>query len=191
MVTEVPPALLHPLEASARVTRRARLGAAALDALAVLPPLVIAGIAAVAWLLARTAWGRDDPTSVDASIALSLVAAAPGAWLARLGHALVVSGATPGQRARGLRVERTRAVAPTATDGARVLRLALHPFGAVGWALVAGTLYLAAAPEAAVAVAGIAALVLAGGAVSLAIVLVAPDARALHDRLAGTRVVRA
>ncbi|MGE3855459.1 MAG: RDD family protein [Dehalococcoidia bacterium] len=185
----MPPVLLHSVAVASAVTRRARLGAAALDALALLPPLAVAGIGAVVWLLARTAWGRDDPSGVDASVALALVAAAPGAWLARVGHALVLAHATPGQHARGLRVERTREVAPD--RGAYALRLALHPFGAVGWALTAGTLYLAAAPEAALTIAAIAAIVATGGAVALAIVLVAPDARALHDRIAGTRVVRA
>ena len=39
--------------------------------------LVLAGLLAVAWLLARTAWGRDDPSSLDSSVALALLAAAP------------------------------------------------------------------------------------------------------------------
>lgn len=190
MVTELPPTLARPLRATSEVSRRARLGAALLDALALLPPLVLAGAAAVVWLLARTAWGRDDPTSLDASVALAVLAAAPAAWLARVGHALVLTEATPGQHARGLRTALTRGREPG--RWARAVRLALHPFAAAGWGVIALIVYLAALPvEAAIAVIATGALTLAGGIVSLAIVLVAPDARALHDRAAGTRVVRA
>lgn len=188
MVTELPPAAAPP-HAPAGVSRGARLGAAALDAFALLPLLLAAGAAAVVWLLLRTAWGRDDPSSLDASVALSLVASAPGAWLARLGYGLVAADGTPGHRARGIRVHVMRGA--RTGRGARAVRLALHPFAAAGWGLLALTVYLAALPaEAAIAIGAVAVFVLLGGLVSLAIVVAAPDARALHDRVAGTRLVR-
>ena len=61
----------------------------------------------------------------------------------------------------------------------------------MGWALIAGALFLAGAWQVAAIVGGFAAAVVAGGVVSLAIVLAAPDARGVHDRIARTRVVRA
>ena len=189
MVTGVPSALA-PSAARPGVTRAERLGAAFLDALALLPPLALAALLAVAWLLTRTAWGRDDPSSLDSSVALALLAAGPAVWLARLGYAAVTAHATPGQHARGLTVvargERVEGLHPVA----RAARLLLHPFGAVGWALLAFTLLLAGAWPLAAVTGTVALFTLFGGLGSLVAILVAPDARGLHDRLAGTRVVR-
>jgi uncharacterized RDD family membrane protein YckC len=189
MLTDLPRA-----QASARgqraLTRRERLLAALRDALALLPPLMIASALAVGWLLARTAWGRDDASDFDSSVALALVCAAPAAWLARLGYSMWTYAATPGQRAQGLRVE---VPGEEARDpaGPRALRLALHPFASAGWGVVTMTLLLAGAWQVAAVMGALALLVMVGGVASLAIVIARPDARAVHDRIAGTRVVRA
>jgi hypothetical protein len=185
MLAGLPPALASSLAAPPAVTRRARLLALALDAIAILPPVVIALAIAIAWLLARTAWGRDDVSDLDSSVALALLAAGPAAWLAWLGYALATGHATPGQRARGIAVEFTRGGRATPA-----LWLAAHPFGAMGWLLIALMLLLAGAWEGAAVIAVLAALALLGGLVSLAIALARPEARGLHDYIAGTRVVR-
>lgn len=190
MLAGLPPALASSSLAPAAVTRRERLIAASLDALALLAPLVIGATLAVVWLLARTAWGRDDATSFDTSLALAVLAAAPAAWLALLGYALVTTGATPGQRARGLRVEAASTRAEAMPRRTRTLRLAAHPFASAGWGVIALTLLLAGAWPIAAVAATIAAVVLLGGVASFAVILVAPRARAAHDRVAGTRVVR-
>ncbi len=190
MLAGLPPALASSPRAHAAITRRERLIAAGLDALVVLPSLVTCVALAVGWLLARTAWGRDDATSFDTSLALGILAAAPAAWLAHLGYALVTTGATPGQRARGLRVEAASSRAQARPRAFRALRLAVHPFAAAGWAVLALTLLLAGAWEIATVPATIATAVLLGGIGSLAVILVAPEARTPHDRVAGTRVVR-
>lgn len=189
MSAALPPALARPAAATSSVTRRARLVAATRDAITVLPPLVAASALAIAWLLARSAWGRDDVRDLDSAIALAIVATVPPAWLARIALSLVTSHATPGQRALGLHIEVTRAQAAR-TSLTMALRLALHPFGAVGWAWLAGVLVLASAFEAALLLAVVAVVVAVAGIVSLAIILVTPDGRALHDRIAGTRLVR-
>jgi hypothetical protein len=193
MLAGLPPALPPAAIATgapALISRRARLLAAVMDGLALLPPLVLTGAVAVAWLLARTAWGRDDATDFDSSLALAILAAGPAAWLARLGYALVTTQATPGQRALGLQVEVTAGRAFPGHQTARALRLAAHPFGAGGWLLVALTVLLTGAWEIATVIAAVGGLLLIAGIVSLAVVLVAPDARGLHDRMAGTRLVR-
>lgn len=186
MVADVPAPLAIPPLTTVMITRRARLLASLVDLLSALPPLVIAALLATAWLLLRTSAGREDARGIDTAIALAIVGAVPPLWLARLAIGLVTRGATPGQYARGLRVTTTRA--PTTSA---LLRLALHPFGAIGWGWIAAVLALAHMYEAAALFAGPALLVGLGGLASLVMILVDPDARALHDRVAGTRVVRA
>ncbi|MFA7248193.1 MAG: RDD family protein [Dehalococcoidia bacterium] len=187
MLAGVPRALDHPASTAPGVTRGRRLLASGRDALALIPPLAMAVVVAAGWLLARTSLGRDDASDRDTAIALAVVAAVPPAWLARLAFTLLTTHATEGQRTAGLRIEVRRARDRTAL----ALRLAVHPLAVSGWAWGAGVLALAGVYAAALALAAVAALVCAAGLVSLAIVLVDPGARALHDRIAGTRVVRA
>ncbi len=187
MVADVPTPLAildAPAAPGLLVPRRERFLAAAADLASALPMITIAVGVAAAWLLVRTGAGREDARGLDAAIALAVVGAVPPAWLARLALGLLDQHATPGQHARGLRVEatRTRAV---------LVRLALHPFGAVGWAWLAGIAALAQSMALAGVLGAVAALVLVAGGVSLAMILVAPGAPTLHDRLAGTRLVRA
>lgn len=165
-------------------TRGERLAAAALDAAVLLGLLTGALIVALAYLLARTAWGRFDVGLGDALVATALVGATVPAWVALQCASLLAAGASVGQRTLGLAVE---ARAPWR----RLARLAAHPLAAPAWGwltlttLIAGLPWLPLLP----AVAG--ALVLVGGAVSLVLLLARPEAPALHDRVAGTRLVRA
>lgn len=185
MLSDVPRTVATAVDGPA--DRRMRLLAVVRDAAALLPPLAIAAAIAVAWLLSRTAWGRDDVRSVDSAVALALVATVPPAWLVRLALHSITAGGTPGQRAAGLRLTARRRHARVAV----LIRLALHPLGTVGWAWLAATLAMAQLYTAALVPAAVGALTLLGGLTSLAVVLVAPGARGVHDRLAGTRLVRA
>lgn len=187
MAAGTSPAVARDTQHPGALTRRTRLAAGLSDVLALLPPLVIASTLAVTWLLARTAWGREDVRDLDSAIALALLGAVIPAWLARLAVSMITTGATPGQRARRLHLEATRDVPPVR---AIAIRLATHPFGALGWAWIAGVLALAGLFEVAVVVAFIAAVIALGALASLAIILVRPDALALHDRVSGLRSVR-
>lgn len=164
--------------------RRRRAAAFASDLAAGLAALLVACLVAAAWLLARSAWGRDDPADGDTALAFALIGAVPPAWLAWLALHLARDAATPGEGAAGLRVEGAR------NGRRRLLRLAVHPLGASGWVWVALLLWVAGASSLALAPAIVAAAVAAGGIVSAAMLAVRPGARPLHDRLAGTRLVR-
>lgn len=187
MVAGIPQPIARLTTPLTPLTRRGRLLASLRDLLSLLPLLAVTTLIAVAWLLARTAWGRDDARDLDTAVALAIAAAAPPVWLARIAFGLLTAQATPGQQAQRLSVEVTGA----RTRYPLAVRLALHPFGAIGWGWAAGVIALAQWYAAALAVGAVAAVILLGGLVSLAIVLVAPGARALHDRAAGTRLVRA
>ena len=170
------------------LSRRVRLAANLRDLLALLPLLVIASTLAVAWLLVRTAWGREDVRDIDGAIALALLGAVVPTWLARLAVSMATTGATPGQRALRVHLEATRDVS---TRWALAIRLATHPFGAIGWAWIAGVLALAGLFQIAATFALVAVLVAIAGLGSLAIILVRPGALTLHDRASGLRPVRA
>ncbi len=179
------------------IRRRQRLLAGFRDAIALLPLLAVATALATAWLLLRTAWGRDDVRDLDGAVALAIIAAAPAAWAAWLAVALITDHATPGQRAYGLRLSGDALAAapwlPYLTWRRRVaLWLAFHPVvGVVGWAWMAGLAVLAGAFLAAVLCATVAAAVALSGVASLAMILVTPDVGALHDRATGMKVVAA
>lgn len=187
MAADTSPAIERETTAHPGLPRRVRIAAALRDMLSLLLPLVIASALAVAWLLARTAWGREDVRDVDGAIALALLGTVIPAWLARLAASMLTAGATPGQQALRLHLEATRDVT---TRWAIATRLATHPFGALGWVWVAGVLALAGLFEVAGIVALLAAAVAIAGLVSLATMLVSPDALALHDRASGLRPVR-
>ena len=185
MSAGVPSLLTRPASAAPVIDRRRRLLAVALDVLALLPPLVVTSTLTIAWLLARTGWGREDVRDLDSAIAVAILGAAIPAWIANLAFDLVPSRATRGQRAVGLRIE----TAGTSMLLALAIRLASHPTtGTLAWAWLAGVFVLAGAFTLA-ALAGVLALVVAvAGLLSLAMLLVAPGARGLHDRIAGTRL---
>ncbi|RLT44006.1 MAG: hypothetical protein DWI58_02105 [Chloroflexi bacterium] len=187
MVADASHPLAHPLSSKDLVTRGARLRADLRDLASGLPLLVVAVGIALAWLLARTSAGSESARSVDTAIALAIVGAVPPVWLARLALGLTSRSATSGQQALGLRVQTMR----EPRRYAALVRLAMHPFGAVGWGWLAGVLALAHLYAAALVLAGLAIAIGVAGVVSFVLVLVTPSARALHDRVAGTALVNA
>jgi hypothetical protein len=179
-VTAISPAA--PVASLARVSRRRRAAAACFDAATLLVALCVAGVAATGWLLARTEAGRLDVREADARIAAALVLATPPAWLAWFAPA-AVRGVTPGQRRAALEVD--------GTGLARALRLALHPLALPLWGWLALALLAAGLPLVSIVPALAAAFVLLLGAGSAVLWAASPGSRALHDRLARTRLVPA
>lgn len=143
---------------------------------------------ATLWLLLSSDRGAIDPAPRDAALAWAIAGAAAPAWLAWLAARLHRESATPGQRAAGLRV--------AGVDGTRgrarlAARLAAHPFGSVGWAWAAMLTAVAGGELLAALLLVVAAATLTAGMVTSVLLLVRPRMRPLHDRLAGTRLVRA
>lgn len=171
--------------------RRRRAMAFARDLSRLLLMLLAATIVALGWLLARTAWGRDDALDGDTAVAFALIGAMPPVWLAHLALSLVRDGATPGQRGGGLRIEVRRVDDARGAAMRRAARLALHPAGVVGWLWLAGATWVAALPV----VAWPLTLFAAGGMLASLVTgllwLARPSALPPHDRLAGTRLVSA
>ena len=144
---------------------------------------LLALLVASLWLFVRTAWGRDDVPAPDATAAAALLLAATPAWLVWTALRLIQRGATPGQARAGLRV--------TGRTRQRLLRLALHPLAAPGWLWLGILTGVATFNLVALACASIGVALLLGGMVSAALAVLRPTARGLHDRAAGTRLVRA
>lgn len=144
---------------------------------------LLALFVALLWLFVRTAWGRDDVPTPDATAAAALLLAATPAWLAWTALRLAQRGATPGQARAGLRVAgRLRQ---------RLIRFALHPLAASGWLWLAILTGVATFDVVALACAVIGVLLLLGGLATAALALLRPGVRGVHDRVAGTRLVRA
>jgi hypothetical protein len=144
---------------------------------------LLALFVALLWLLVRTAWGRDDVPTPDATAAAALLLAATPAWLVWTALRLIQRGATPGQARVGLRV--------TGRTRQRLFRFALHPLAAPGWLWLGILTGVATFDLFALACAAIGFMLLLGGLVTVALAIVRPTARGLHDRAAGTRLVRA
>ena len=159
-----------------------RLAAAGLDAGTLLVVQTGTLIVAVAYLLARTSWGRLDVGVGDAFVATAIVGAAVPAWTAWQLLGVHARGATSGQRRRGLAVE----------GGARwrpLLRFAGHPIALPAWVWLALTALLAGLPWLPLLTALVIVYVVLAGLISLLTLLVRPGALPIHDHLAGTRLV--
>lgn len=165
------------------LSRRRRLAAVAFDLAPLVAALALALVVALAWLLWRTHAGRDDVRERDGLVAASMLAAVPPAWVAWLAPG-ILEGATPGQRRAGLAVE-------ARSTAARLIRAAAHPLAVVPWAWLTVAMLALDLRPAAVAFGVDAALVTLGGLASIVLWGARPGARALHDRLAGTRLVLA
>lgn len=165
----------------AGTARRARLLAVSFDL------LLYAGAQAVLLALAllvfvlQTGGGERDLTAREATTGWAIALAAAPAWLGLLGHTSTVLGGTPGQRGAHLALE--------GGPVRRLVRIALHPLGAIGWGWLALVAWLAAIPGVPLLFASAAVLALIGGAASAVIVLRDPSSLPLHDRIAGTRLV--
>jgi len=165
-----------------RVSRGRRAVAVGIDAATLFLAVVISSSVALGWLLARTDAGRLEVRDADARFAAALVLAAPPGWLGWILPG-AVRGATPGQRRAELEVRGSLV--------ARVNRLAFHPLALPLWGWLSLTFIALGTPRLAVAVAFVAAFVFALALGSLILWVISPTSRALHDRLARTRLVRA
>ena len=161
----------------------ARLAAVGYDA-GVLVLLLLAGlVAALAYLLVRTSWGRFDVGAGDALVAWALLGATLPAWGTWEAARLCTGGATLGQARFGLAVEGE-------PSWRRCVRLLVHPLSLPLWGWLALTLLLTEVLWLLVPPLLVMLAIAAAGLASLAIVLLRPSARPLHDRVAGTRLMR-
>ncbi|MPZ99804.1 MAG: hypothetical protein GEU80_10810 [Dehalococcoidia bacterium] len=161
--------------------RRERLAAATFDLVTLCLALAVAGLVATLFLLLRTGLGATDVGDVDAMLAFAALSASVPTWTAWYALRLL-DGASRGHAAAGLRVR-----GPAA---GRLLRVVVHPLGAPFWLWLAGLAGLLGGRTAAQPFAVVAGVVVLGGVVSLAMLLVRPGARALHDRAAHTTLLR-
>jgi uncharacterized RDD family membrane protein YckC len=162
------------------------LAAAAIDA-ALLVGIHAGALAlATAWLLARTSAGRGDVGEGDAVVAVAIAGAAAPAWVA---WTLLITHrrrGTPGQRVTGIRPVPDWGV----PQWSLYVRAMASPLSLPGWLWMAATPLLAGMPAwLALPAMLAAAAVLASGIGSLAIALLRPSARMLHDRVARTTLV--
>ena len=138
-------------------------------------------------LLLRTDLGRTDVGDGDAVAAVSLVTAAAPAWAAWMAARVRRDGVTPGQRRAGLRVSRRGGERP-AGAWRRQLRLAVHPLALPLWGWLTLTALLSGVPRLWLPPAFIATAVAFAGLLSFVLLLAEPQRRALHDRIARTRL---
>jgi len=163
------------------VPRAARARALAFDLALCAGGQLAAALAALAVFLLQTGGGERDLTSDAATAGWAVAMAGVPAWLGLLGHSCSLLGGTPGQRGAGVAVE--------GTPARRILRIALHPTGAVGWGWLAVVAGLATLPGAAALFAAAALLGVLGALFSAGLLIRDPAALPLHDRIAGTRLV--
>lgn len=168
-----------------RPHRGHRLQASVIDAALGLGLVVLGSLIAFGWLLAVTGIGQQEPGALHNSVAFAIVLAAIPAWYGVLatGSLATPTSRTPGQSRAGLLV--------IGTPRRRLLRLSVHPLSAIGWWWLAGVSALATLPVLPLLLAAAGTIALLGGGVSLALLTVRPESRALHDRIAGTEIVRA
>jgi len=174
-----------PADPARAPTRGERAAAVLIDLGVAVVATVAAAASALLYLFVRTGAGAADVGGGDSAVAAALVLAAPAGWLI-----------WQGERARGGRgtVGQARMRLALAPAGARRMRpqarLAAHPLSAIGWLWLAALALVLDAPVAALPAAALAAVwVLLGLAATVAVTR-HPGSRPLHDRVAGTRLVR-
>lgn len=130
----------------------------------------VSAVAAVAWMLARTGWGRYDLGTGDAVIALSVIAAAGPAWSAwqwlRLGGG--AEGGTP----------------PEASRWRMSMLMALHPAMLPLWLWATAILLVTGMPALALVALLSFTMFLTGGALmagSVVLLLARPSSAPLHE----------
>ncbi len=166
---------------------RSRILAAVAIDIVLISGMYLGGLAtALVWLLIRTDAGRIDTEEVDAVIAVAIVGAAAPAWISwTLLNAYRQLG-TPGQRIVCIRPIPNWGVA----QWALYLRVVVSPLSLPGWLWITATPLLAGMPAWLALPAFLStAVVLTTGIGSLAITLVRPHTRMLHDRAARTTLV--
>ena len=178
-------------EPSRAVTRSARLRAAGIDFGSALLVAAAGVVLATAWLLLRTATGRDDVVASDAVFVVSFVAATVPAWAAWLAVGVWRNAATPGQRRGDLAVatdDDSGRDAHRGTSQQRLLRLAAHPLSLPLWGWLTLTMLLSGLPWLWLAPLFVALAVAGGGLTTLALLLLRPQSMATHDRVARTHL---
>lgn len=131
------------------------------------------------WLFVQSSGGTLDIDAGDAQVAAAIALAMPPTWLAWFGRG-VLSGRTWGQSRTGLFVEGNRR--------GRALRFAAHPLAGPLWTWLTLLMLAAGQPLLAIATAIMLGAVVLGGMVSFLGWVFRPEARSVHDRIAGTRV---
>ncbi len=147
--------------------------------------VLAATLLAFGWLFVRTDLGATHVTDGDSIIAAAVIGAAIPAWIGWVALHALTTGATRGQQRTGLRVEVT-----SARPLARALRLALHPISVPGWLWLAAVVAILEVPWLPLLVVLIGATIALMGVISIALLITDPSAAPLHDRAAGTRVMR-
>src|SRR5690606_31924260 len=110
---------------TADAPRRTRVRALTADlALCAAVQIAFATAAVLLWLV-QTEGGARDLSSRSATVGWAIVLAAVPGWLGMLAQSSAARGGTPGQRWSNLTV--------LGTPSRRLLRLAVHPVGAIGW----------------------------------------------------------
>lgn len=164
----------------ATVPRWRRARAILRDFAELLGALVVASLAAAAWLMVRTHAGRDDIAELDAIIAAAVVLAIPPAWFVRYALAASEDGSA-GQQGAALEVRGGRR--------GRALRVAMHPLSLPAWGWLVLVTVAAGAPLEA-AVVGFVGVTVALAAVISVLRWAGPARRpGLHDLAAGTQLV--
>jgi len=169
--------------------RRRRCAAVLIDLASATLAVAAAALIATLWLLVRTAWGRDDPASGDALIATALVLAATPGWGAWQYTRVRRGEGTAGQALLGLTV-RVRPDGTRARHAGASVRLAAHPLAITLWLWLAALAVMFERIPLALLWVGAAGVWALAGIASTVVVMRDPSARALHDRLAGTSLVR-
>ncbi|MDA1002941.1 MAG: RDD family protein [Chloroflexi bacterium] len=172
-----------------RPGRWQRSAAVLIDVASAALAVLVATLFATLWLLARTAWGRDDAGSGDALLATSLVLAALPAWATWQLVRVRRGAGTVGQARLALAVT-PAGRHPRSPRAAATIRFACHPLAVTAWLWLSVLTLLLGSELAALASLAAAAVWTLAGLISLAFVVHDPAARALHDRLAGTSLVR-
>jgi len=171
-------------------SRGRRLRAVVYDLTGLALAVVLAFIAAVAWLLARTEAGRFDVADVDGALAAAVLLAALPAWVAWAVLGLVRQRGTPGQRAAGIEVvpesEEPRGAGWWLRAG---LAAVVHPLAVPAWLWLAAVVALAGYEVAALVPLALAAVAALFGVLSFVMLLARPSMPPLHDQLAGVRPV--
>ena len=178
-------------ERSLAVTRSARLRAAGIDVGTALLVAATGVVLATAWLLLRTATGRDDVAAFDAVLVVSFVAAIVPAWAAWLAIDVWQDAATPGQGRAALAVatdDDSGGGAHRRASRRRLLRLAAHPLSLPLWGWLTLTMMLSSLPWLWLAPLFVALAVAGGGLTTLVLLLVRPQSAAIHDRFARTHL---
>lgn len=150
------------------------------DALVLAGWLGASAVTAIAWIVLRSSGGAVDLAEADAQIAAALVLAALPAWFAWYSKG-VVEGRTRGQAHAGLAVE--------GSPWRRLVRFATHPLAIPGWVWLGLVALAAGLPWVGVAIVVVTVALGLGALGTLLTWLLVPGARAIHDQLAGTRLI--